>query len=127
MQKIQDGDNSDSTLKEFGVILSKADLYKPNNDDESSVNIQMDIYQKVWPEANELRKSGKLIKLGKKIECPVVVLHGDYDPHPFEGVKEPLSRVISKIEFVLLEKCGHTPWKEKDASRDFYKALKNEL
>ena len=31
--------------------------------------------------------------MGRKIKCPVVAIHGDYDPHLAEGVREPLSRV----------------------------------
>lgn len=127
MRKIQDGDVSDNTLKEFGEVLSKADLYNPNTEDRASVKVRMGIYQEVWPEADKLRKSGKLIELGKKIKCSVVIIHGDYDPHPFEGVQKPLVKVISGIKFILLERCGHTPWREKEASRAFYKILIKEL
>jgi len=127
MQKIQDGDTSNKTLSEFGSILSKADLYNPSLDSKTPLNIQMDIYQKVWPEADEIRKSGKLLEYGKVIKCPVVVIHGVHDPHPFEGVKKPLSNTIKDIKFILLEKCGHTPWKEKEAKGEFYSLFEKEL
>jgi pimeloyl-ACP methyl ester carboxylesterase len=81
----------------------------------------------VWKEANELRTSMKLIGYGKKIQCPVVAIHGDYDPHPFEGVKIPLSKTIKNFKFILLKNCGHYPWYEKLAKDKFYEILKKEL
>ena len=57
---------------------------------------------------------------GNNIKCPVIAIHGDYDPHPYEGVKKPLARVINDFNFILLEKCGHTPWKEKEVRKKFY-------
>lgn len=53
--------------------------------------------------------------------------HGDYDPHPSEGVRKPLSAVLSEFRFVLLENCGHTPWCERQARGAFYEVLEEEL
>ena len=89
-----------------------------------SEEFQQDIYHKVWNEASELRKSGKLLELGKQIECPVVVIHGDYDQPTYRGVKEPLSQVVKEFKFILLKKCGHKPWIEREARNKFYKIIK---
>jgi pimeloyl-ACP methyl ester carboxylesterase len=51
--------------------------------------------------------------MGKNIECPVVAIHGDYDPHPADGVRIPLSNVLKDFRFILLGKCGHVPWFER--------------
>ena len=108
--------------------MSKTDSYNPcPGEEEEHIEVRQDIYQGVWPEANELRRSGKLLQLGEKIECPVVAIHGDYDPHPAEGVKEPLSKVVKDFKFILLENCGHTPWIEQIAKNEFYEILKNQL
>ena len=77
-----------------------------------------------WKEAEELRRSGKLLASGKQIKCPVVAIHGDFDPHPAEGVEWPLLSVLENFRFIILEKCGHYPWKEKEAGTKFYKLLK---
>jgi pimeloyl-ACP methyl ester carboxylesterase len=81
----------------------------------------------VWKEAKELRYSGKLLELGKKIQCPVVAIHGDYDPHPIEGIKDPLTRVLKDFRFILLKNCGHLPWLEKKARDNFFDILLDEL
>lgn len=128
---VQDGGKvkDDELLAEFGALMSKADFYNPlpadGKDDE--VKVDMDVYQKVWREADELRKNGELLSCGEKIKCPVTAIHGEYDPTPFEGIKEPLSEVLNSCKFVLLEKCGHHPWYEKEAKDKFYEFLKQEL
>src|SRR5918912_1103943 len=81
------------------------------------------IYKNVWPEAEKFRETGKLLSIGKNINCPVIVIHGDYDPHPYKGVIEPLSTVLKNLSFVLLEKCGHEPWIERHARDSFFNLL----
>jgi pimeloyl-ACP methyl ester carboxylesterase len=116
-------------LEEFGALMSKADSYNTlsadNKDDE--VKVDMDIYNKVWAEADDLRKNGELLGYGKKIKCPVTIIHGEFDPHPYEGVRKPLSEVLINSKFILLEKCGHHPWFEKEARDKFYELLRAEL
>ena len=50
--------------------------------DNSIVQCDSDIYQAVWREASLLRQKGELLDLCQKVQCPVVAIHGDYDPHP---------------------------------------------
>ena len=119
--------DNDEIMTEFGRLMSKTDSFAPIQSKNEVIEVQSDIFQSVWSEASELRKSGELLELGKKIQCQVVAIHGDYDPHPSEGVKEPLSKIIKDFHFVLLEKCGHDPWLEKQAKDKFYEILKREL
>ena len=116
-----------NALERLGKLMSKTDSYDPLPGEKEDVEIQQNIYQSVWPEANELRRNGKLLQLGRKIKCPVIAIHGDYDPHPAEGVREPLSRYIGDFKFILLENCGHKPWIERTAKDKFYEILKNQL
>ena len=46
-----------------------------------------------------MRQKGELLELCKKVQCPVVAIHGDYDPHPSEGVREPLQAVSEELSF----------------------------
>jgi pimeloyl-ACP methyl ester carboxylesterase len=81
----------------------------------------------VWPQAAELRRNGKLLGLAGKIQCPVVAIHGDYDPHPAEGVSKPLAKIIPDFRLVLLKNCGHKPWIERQAKDRFYEVIREEL
>ena len=114
-------------LARLGKLLSGADSYDPLPYEDEVLECRYDIYQGVWGQAAELRSSGKLLELGKRIQCPVVAIHGDYDPHPSAGVAEPLSRILKGFRFILLEKCGHRPWIERSARDRFYNILKQEL
>lgn len=117
----------DAALAGIGALFHKTDSYNEVRVHSSREKVQYTIYKKVWGEAAQVRRSGQLLKAGRKIKCPVVAIHGDYDPHPYKGVKVPLMSTLKIFRFVLLKKCGHSPWLEKYAKKDFYKFLLKEL
>jgi pimeloyl-ACP methyl ester carboxylesterase len=117
----------DSALARIGELMSFADAYDPLPDKGDSLDVDARIFNKVWTQAAALRKSGKLIAMAESIRCPVVAIHGDCDPHPADGVRIPLSRYISDFRFVLLERCGHQPWMERQARDRFFDILKREI
>jgi pimeloyl-ACP methyl ester carboxylesterase len=121
------GADKNTPLARLGELLSRADSYDPLPHDDEILECRYDIYRGVWGQAEQLRSSGKLLELGKRIQCPVVAIHGDYDPHPSAGVVEPLSLTLKDFRFILLEKCGHRPWLERSARDSFYNILKQEL
>jgi pimeloyl-ACP methyl ester carboxylesterase len=98
-----------STEQEFGKIIDTADAWDPLLHAIEGVEYRYDIYENVWKQAQDMRTSGNLVALGTHIHCPVVAIHGDYDPHPADGVRIPLSRVIKNFRFIVLENCGHRP------------------
>jgi pimeloyl-ACP methyl ester carboxylesterase len=111
----------------FGELMSQADFYDPLPMKTEGVELRPDLFQGVWGEASELRKNGQLLARIKDIQCPVTAIHGDHDPHPAEGVEKPLAAALKGFRFILLEKCGHTPWMEKQARDPFFEALNKEL
>jgi pimeloyl-ACP methyl ester carboxylesterase len=111
----------------FGELLSKADSYEPLLSDDEVIECQYETFRNVWGEAQKLRESGRLLKYGRQIRCPVVAIHGDYDPHLSEGVREPLTRTLNDFRFILLRKCGHHPWLEKFARDEFFRVLRGTL
>lgn len=120
-------EDKNSLFADFGKLFGKTDSYDPIEAKPEAINVNYDIYQKVWDEAAKLRQEGDLLNYSNQIRCPVVALHGDFDPHPAEGVKKPLSQALNDFKFILLKKCGHSPWKEKEAKDKFYSILKEEL
>lgn len=113
----------DSSLARLGSLLFKADSYDPLAHGPDAVKADYSIHRKVWEEAWNLRKSGRLFTMAAGIRCPVIAIHGDYDPHPTSGVREPLTAAIKEFTFILLSKCGHYPWLEKEACAEFYRVL----
>ncbi len=121
--------NTNKALKNIGTLFHKTDSYAPITQEVEETNLKFEkhIYESVWNEAAKMRQSGDFLILSRMINCPVVIIHGDYDPHPFKGIKEPLEKTVKNIKSFLLSKCGHTPWIEKFAKDNFYKILREEL
>jgi pimeloyl-ACP methyl ester carboxylesterase len=117
----------DKILARFGIIMSHADAYDPAPVMDEAFHIQYNVFRGVWDQASELRRKGVLLQMAHAIKCPVVAIHGDYDPHPAKGVEDPLSRECPDFRFILLKKCGHRPWVERNASDAFYEALMREI
>jgi pimeloyl-ACP methyl ester carboxylesterase len=121
------GSNNLPAFQKFGKLMEKADSYDCLAIDDGVVEFQPGIYQAIWIEADKLRKDGELLKSGINIKCPVVAIHGDYDAHPANGVKEPLTKILADFKFVYLHNCGHYPWKEKQARDTFFEIIENEF
>ncbi len=114
-------------MKRYAELMHWADSFDPLPLDKTDIMFQPDIYQSVWAEALELRRSGKLLEAAGKIACPVVIFHGYDDSHPAAGVTEPLTGLIEDLKFIGLENCGHEPWNEKHARQRFFDLLIEEL
>ena len=121
------GPERDAAWRRLGPLLTKADAYDPVTLDTEELEIQAALNERVWATAKPLRDSGELIELARSIRCPVVAIHGDSDPHPVAGIREPLTTAIDEFHFVLLDRCGHVPWIERDAAEPFFAVLEQEF
>ena len=111
------------TFQRFGKLMSKADAFDYLDLEEPNLEFRPDIFKSVWPQADNLRKSGLLLKEFSKISCPLTAIHGLHDPHPHRGVEEPLNNILKDFKMIKLNKCGHSPWKEKQANKQFLNVL----
>ncbi len=114
---------------EFAHLAAIADAYDAAEDERIEADCIVPnalIYQRVWPEAAELRRSGKLLEIAASVRCPVAVIHGANDPSPADGVVKPLRALLPNPSVRVLDRCGHTPWLEKHARDEFYRALEEE-
>nr|WP_299406685.1 alpha/beta hydrolase [uncultured Roseobacter sp.] len=114
-------------IARFIELSDVADTYFRDNSPLPFVEFDSAIHGSVWAEANEMRKSGALVEALSHIQCPVLAIHGDYDPRPSEGVRLPLQTSLPEAQFVELERCGHKPWQEVHAKRSFYCLLDNAI
>lgn len=115
-------------FERFAQLMQKADTFETvKNIPDTQMELDPIINRDVWREAASLRRSNTLLNSAKNLLCPVTVIHGDSDPHPYKGVIEPLNQLDLDLSFHLLEKCGHRPWIEKHARRKFIEIMKEEL
>ena len=116
-------------LRQIGALFSRIDNVDLLEEDVGDVdaidptilNIQPAYFSGLLNEAMEMRKSGELLGYAKKVTCPVVAIHGDYDPHPYEGVQRPLQKHINHFTGYLIQQCGHNPWLECHGRDEFYR------
>jgi pimeloyl-ACP methyl ester carboxylesterase len=115
-----------SNFIRLGALFSKTDTYAPAAGECEPIDFRADIFHSVWKDGAELRKSGRLLEIVRHIRCPVVAIHGDYDPHPAKGVQKPLNALLKNFQFIMLRRCGHKPWVEREAKEEFFRILKKE-
>lgn len=119
--------DKDRLMEEYSVLMHKTDSFDPFPFRDDCVAYQPEILLSIWSEAAEMRRNGNLLAKVYTLTCPVVIMHGDYDPHPWQGVVNPLRDRGMNFTFILLKRCGHEPWNEKQAKGSFYKFLLKEL
>ena len=119
--------DKNETLAKYRDVIHKTDSFDPLPLPDDLLEYSYEIFQRLSEEGNVLRRNGELLGMAKQIQCPVVAIHGDYDPHPAEGVESPLSKYISDFRFILLKDCGHDPWLERGVKDGFFEILKEEL
>ncbi len=112
------------SLHDILMITDSRDALPHPND---VVEFQPEIYRTVWAEAARMRSSGRWLQLARDLKMPVVAIHGEWDPHPAEGVRGPLSRVLRDFRFISLAGCGHYPWLERAARQEFFRILEREV
>jgi proline iminopeptidase len=73
-----------------------------------------------WPAARAMQADWKArLDAGieddlRRLDVPVLVLHGDHDPDPV-GARE-VAALLPRAEWALLEDAGHSPWLEQPAA-----------
>ncbi len=120
----------DPLLDELDAFLFVTDNYQPVVDSPAQIEhipTPVSLYQGVWQEAASMRSKDELLSRISGLKVPVIALHGRHDPHPLEGVSEPLHRVLRDFKMIALENCGHNPWLEKEARQDFYQHIRQIL
>lgn len=128
LKAMGDGTLTDGEFAAFGALIDMADTYASLPQDGSDmIPCRAEDFLGIWDEADAIRASGELLTWTARVQCPVIAIHGDYDPHPYRGVEEPLSKVLDDFRFILLEKCGHTPWEERYAREAFFQILQDEI
>jgi pimeloyl-ACP methyl ester carboxylesterase len=54
------------------------------------------------------------------IHVPILMVHGDYDPHPGRLIRDSLCPCLPQLEYRELEQCGHYPWQVRYAAEAFF-------
>ena len=80
-------------------------------------------HEQTWADMVRLQSEGVYPEAFRSIRCPVLMLHGDDDPHPGPMIRDSLLPFLPQLEYVSWPHCGHYPWLEKAAWNPFYTTL----
>lgn len=128
MQHVPEKDSDkDHWLAQLGLLMQEADTFQPAAELKNDIQISSAAYFALWPEAERLRKSGQLLRLAQHVCCPVTAIHGLYDSHPAKGVIAPLKKVVKCFTSHEIPDCGHYPWREALAGKDFLEILRTSM
>lgn len=123
-QRLVSSQAADGDMTRVSEILDRADNYcLIDREKHEADKTDNEMYNKVWSEAARLRSSGELLASFKKIKNRIYLIQGEDDPHPAKGVIIPLQENGVLCESYLLKKCGHSPFMEKYAKKEFYNIL----
>lgn len=88
----------------------------------------LNCYKSINIEYKNLLNTKQMETLGTKITCPVSVIHGKNDPYSYTDLQSFLYKTLStKTVFYLLDNCGHWPWREKHAEKEFFFIMQKEI
>jgi pimeloyl-ACP methyl ester carboxylesterase len=126
----EDNVDFDERLRERSKLTGRVYSYDPIPPDEQLELVEpFDVraYQETWNDMLRLQEKGIYPAAFSRITSPVLMLHGAYDPHPGKMIYATLSKHIPQMEYHELENCGHSPWQERQARKEFFMVMTNWL
>ena len=108
------------TLALYSYSLATTETGSENVDDAAASAA-------TWNDMVRLQETGVYPGAFVAIESPVLMIHGDVDPHPGAMTRATLQPCLPQLEYRELERCGHYPWLEKFARDEFFSLLREWL
>jgi pimeloyl-ACP methyl ester carboxylesterase len=116
------GDCPDAIEEKIALVLPHyafSALPREEPDIEPSPPFDMRAHRETWDDMLRLQREGRYPAAFSAIRSPVLMMHGDYDPHPGPLIRDSLVPFIPRLEYYQMARCGHEPWRERYA-RDFF-------
>ena len=92
--------------------------------DDDELPFDRSANQQTWDDMLRLQAAGVYPAAFRAIRIPVLMLHGSYDPHPGEMIRDALLPFIPHLEYRQWDACGHYPWRERHARAAFFSTLR---
>ena len=96
----------------------------PNTENEP---FDRQAFSETWQDMLRCQKTGLYPAAFSTICSPVIMLHGAYDPHPGQMIRDSLKPFLPQLEYMEFEKCGHHPAVERHAREAFFAAMRGWL
>lgn len=100
-----------------------AQAHDPFEIEDAPVIVDADGFGETWNDVLMLQGTRVEPDRFSSVECPVLMIHGAQDPHPGRATFNRLSSHIQQLDYLMIERCGHTPWRERQGRTPFIEAL----
>jgi len=117
----------DDILARRGAFAAEAQAVDLLPETESSLRADAAGHDETWRDVLRRQATGFEPQSFEAIESPVVMLHGDDDPHPGTMIRDTLLPYIPHLEYIGIPRCGHEPWRERHGREPFLTALRGWL
>ena len=114
-------------MKREAGLLFKADSHDLAELGSPVTEFDPDGHDGSWDDMIGLQEGGTYPAAYAAVRSPVLMLHGDLDPHPGPMIRDSLRPHLPQLEYVELERCGHYPWLELRARDRFYEVAREWL
>jgi pimeloyl-ACP methyl ester carboxylesterase len=122
----QDPATRDALFGEIGDAVARAESFDLADDaaaPERALAVDEAGHAETWDDVLRLQREGIEPAAFGAISARVLMVHGDVDPHPGPATRDLLRRFIPQLEYLGLERCGHEPWRERQARGRFLELL----
>jgi len=127
IEAAQSGVEADRLLGLLRDLMTQAMSCDPLPGFEDLVEVDGRGHRETWADALRRQAEGVEPTAFAAISCPVLMLHGDDDPHPGRATFDLLRRSLPQLQYRGFPRCGHRPWAERHAREPFLAALREWL
>jgi pimeloyl-ACP methyl ester carboxylesterase len=123
----QDSATRDAILRNLGGAFSLIESYELIETTETArdeLPADAQGHDETWQDVLRLQREGLEPSRFSAIDAPVMLIHGDTDPHPGASTRELLKAHLPQLEYLEFERCGHEPWRELYARDQFLATLR---
>lgn len=114
-------------LKGTAEALAPVYSYDPVPDASGDEQVDARAQEETWNDMVRLQGEGIYPAAFASIKCPVLMVHGTFDPHPGRMIRASLQSYLPQLEYRELDECGHYPWLERAAAGAFFSILREWL
>ena len=111
---------ADRRLAEQGRVMARVFGYDVEEIGEDIAVVDAAAHQQSWADMLRLQRDGTYPAAFAAIGVPVLMIHGEQDPHPGRLISQDLRVHIPHLEYRELPHCGHSPWLERQAKLVFF-------
>jgi len=115
--------SADERLKAFAEAIGPIYSYRSLSSLPGNENVDAKAQRETWDDMVRLQMEGIYPAAFANIRVPVLMVHGDYDPHPGRLIRDSLRPYVSQLEYRELKHCGHYPWQETHAAETFFSLI----